>query len=92
MSSFPRSPNDPDADHEPTERPPPGPRPESPFEAFAKQAGRALLRSGVKALARGAGAAVESAVEDGDRVLEGADAILDRIKEKIASARRGPPR
>lgn len=88
--SFPQSPNAPrdEGETDRTERPP---RPESPFEILARQAGRALARSGAKALARGLGGVLESVVEDGDRVLEGADAFLDRIKDRIAAARR-PPR
>lgn len=91
--SFPQSPNAPrdEGEADRTERPPPDRRPETPFEVLAKQAGRALARSGAKALARGLGGVLESVVEDGDRVLEGADALLDRIKDKIAAARR-PPR
>lgn len=64
------------------------PKPESPFEVLAKQAGRALLRSGAKALARGAGEALNSAAEDADKLLEAGDLFLDRLKERIANARR----
>ena len=68
------------------------PSPEHPFEQLARQVGRAVARSAGKALARGAGEVLQSVVEDGDRVLEGADILLDRIKDRIKAARGGSGR
>jgi hypothetical protein len=64
------------------------PKIESPLEAFAKQAGRALLRSGVRALARGAGEAANSVAEDADKLLEAGDHALDILKERLKTIRR----
>lgn len=63
-------------------------RPPSPFEILAKQAGRALLKAGAKALARGADEALNSAAEDADKLLEAGEHVLERLKDKIAHARR----
>lgn len=65
------------------------------LEAMAKEVGKGLLRSGVKALARGVHGALESVAEDGDVVLEKADQVADVVKNRIADFRRrsgGPPR